>query len=54
MEDALLVLGDGARCRVPVRGAVTATVGHLETQRIKKGEVSAEYAWTESSDDFNK
>lgn len=33
VEDALLVLGDGARCRVLVRGAVPSAVGHL-----KKGE----------------
>lgn len=30
MKDALTVLGDGARCRVLVLGAVTSTVGHLE------------------------
>lgn len=30
MEDALSVLGDGARCRVPVRGAVPSAVGHLK------------------------
>lgn len=35
MEDALLVLGDGARCRVLVRGAVTSTVCHLEKETIK-------------------
>lgn len=29
MEDALPVLGDGARRRVPVRGAVPSTVGDL-------------------------
>lgn len=30
MEDALLVLGDGAGCRVSVRCAVTSAVGHLK------------------------
>lgn len=30
MEDALPVLRDGARCRVPVRGAVPSAVGHLK------------------------
>lgn len=30
MEDALSVLGDGAWCRVPVRGAVPPTIGHLK------------------------
>ena len=29
MEDALSVLGDGARCRVPVTGAVSSTISHL-------------------------
>lgn len=35
VEDALLILGDGARCRVLVRGAVTSTVCHLEKETIK-------------------
>lgn len=29
MKDALSVLGDSARCRVPVRRAVPSAVGHL-------------------------
>ena len=35
MEDALSVLGDGARCWVPVRGAVSSTIGHLQHDREK-------------------
>lgn len=35
VEDALLVLGDGARCRVLVWGAVPSAVGHLKEERIK-------------------
>lgn len=36
VEDALLVLGDGARCRVLVRGAVASAVGHLEKNKQTK------------------
>lgn len=44
MEDALLLLGDGARCRVLVWGAVTSAVGHLKRAVVEKKNKSLDFS----------